>query len=223
MQLARNVSALFLLRGDQPSGQIFYAGVAFAKSLLALAQRPLGLLALGDVNNQAAHFQTPPAFVVNCLAAPFHPAHAPVRPYDAVLAAVLSLLFNRFSYRSRSDRNVIRVHPVGPDLIVLRLEAEWLQSHDRVMLSGPLKGIGLHIPLPDPHAPRFERYPQPFFAIAPLLLGLFAFGDITPDRLEFDDASVCVEYCVINPLLPAGAAVGQHHLVLVYLHARVFY
>src|SRR5215510_13731617 len=99
MQLARDVSALFLLRGDQPSGQVFYPGIAFAKSLLALAQRLLGLLAFGNVHDQAAHSQALTAFVINGLAASFHPAYAPVRPDDAVLAAVFSLLLDRSTHR----------------------------------------------------------------------------------------------------------------------------
>src|SRR5262245_7365078 len=222
MQLAGNVSALFLLRGDQPSGKVFYTGIAFAQSLLVLAQSLLGRLALGYVNDQAAHFQASPAFVVNGLAASFHPAHTPVRPDDAILAEVFSLLFNRFSYRSRRDRKVIRVHPVGPGEIVLRFYAKWVQSHDRIMLFGPLKVIGFQIPLPGPHTPSFEREPQTLFALAPFLLDLFAFSDITPDGLKFDDVSACVQDRMVNPLLPADSTVGQQHLVLIYLHARAF-
>src|SRR5262249_2996945 len=99
MQLTRDVSALFFLGDNQASGKVFNPGVAFAQLLLTPAQRLFGLLALGNVNDQAAHFYALPAFVVNGLAAPFHPAQATVRPDDAVLAAVLSLLLNRFSHR----------------------------------------------------------------------------------------------------------------------------
>src|SRR5262245_65850098 len=99
MQLAGNVSALFLLRGDQPSGKVFYPGIAFAKSLLALAQRLLGLLALGNVDDQAAHFQALPVFVVNGLATTCNPANAPVSPDDAVLTSIPSRLLNASSYR----------------------------------------------------------------------------------------------------------------------------
>src|SRR5262245_2009954 len=221
MQFARNVSSLFLLRGDQPSGKIFYPGIASAQSFLALAQRLLDLLALGNINDQAIHFQALTAFVVNGLAAPFYPAQASVRPDDAVFGSVLSLLLDRSSHRLLRHRQVIRVHPVSPGVII-RLVAEWHEAHDCVMLLGPLDGVGSRVPFPDPHAPRFEREPQTFFALAPLLLGLFAFGDITSDRLKFDDLSVRVEDRMVNPLLPADSAVGQQHLVLVYLNARVF-
>src|SRR5262249_42388684 len=188
---------------------------------LTFHQPVLGLFAFGYINDQAAHFQTPPAFVVNGLAAPLHPAHAPVRPDDAVLTSILSLLLNRPSYRFHRDLQVIRVHPVGPGAIVLRRDAERLQAHDLVMLFGPLEGIVLHVPLPDPHAPCFEREPQTFFALALLLLDLFEFGDITPDSLKFDDLTARVQDRMVNPLLPADGAVGKQHLVLVYLHTRV--
>src|SRR5262249_26900651 len=221
MQLTRDVSALFFLGDNQASGKVFNPGVAFAQLLLTPAQRLFGLLALGNVNDQAAHFQTPSAFVVNGLASPFHPAHAPVRPDDAVLTSILSLLLNRSSYRSHRDLQVIRVHPVGPGAIVLRRDTERLQAHDRVMLFGPPGGIVPPAPPPAPPAPRFEREPQTFFALAPLPLDLFEFGDITPDSLKFDDLTARVQDRMVNPLLPADGAVGKQRLVLVYLHTWV--
>src|SRR5262249_48945026 len=125
----------------------------------------VGPLAFANINDQAAHFQALPILVVNGLAVPFHPAHAPVRPDNSILVAEISLLLNRLSHLLVCDRQVIRMHPVGPGVIV-RLKAEGGEAHDRVSLLGPLDGVGSHVPLPDPHAPGFEREPQPFFAVA---------------------------------------------------------
>src|SRR5262245_38391522 len=65
-----------------------------------------GLLGFGDVNDHAAHFQALPIFVVNGLAVPFHPAHAPARPDNAILVAEISLLLNRLSHPLSYDRQV---------------------------------------------------------------------------------------------------------------------
>src|SRR5215467_8640198 len=52
MQFTRDVSALFLLRGYQPPGQVFYPGVAIAQGLLTLAQRLLNPSAPGPLDQQ---------------------------------------------------------------------------------------------------------------------------------------------------------------------------
>src|SRR5215475_13800264 len=52
MQLARDVSAYFLLRGDQPPGQVFYPSIAFAQGLLTLAERLLDTSAPGPLGQQ---------------------------------------------------------------------------------------------------------------------------------------------------------------------------
>src|SRR5262245_23718368 len=130
-----------------------------------------GPLGFGDVNDQSAHFQALPIFIINGLAVPFHPAHAPVRPDNSILVAEISLLLNRLSHLLVCDRQVIRMHPVGPGLIV-RLKAEGGEAHDRVSLLGRLDGVGSRVPLPDPHASGFEREPQTFFAVAQRLYRL---------------------------------------------------
>src|SRR5262249_13114713 len=148
--------ALFLLGCDQSSGQVFNSMIALAKRILALPQRPFGLLAIGDVDDQTAYFQTLSIFVVNGTAAIFHPAHASVRPKDAILVAKFSILRNRSVYLSLRHRQIIRVHSVSPSMII-RLDAVWRDTEDREIFLGPHDGVGSYIPLPDTHTTRFER------------------------------------------------------------------
>src|SRR5262249_8536677 len=106
--------------------------------------------------------------------------------------------------------------------MIIRLDAEWREAEDREIFLGPPDGVGFRNPFPDTHALGFERASQPFFSLETLIFDLFAFSDITSDRLKFDDLPVRVQYGVVTPLLPADAAAGQQHLVLVHFHSRVF-
>ena len=53
------------------------------------------------------------------------------------------------------------------------------------------------------------------------LLGAFAFGDVAPDRLVFDDAATLVEEGAVGPLVPAHLPAGPRHLVLDRLHRMI--
>src|SRR5262245_28546452 len=71
------------------------------------------------------------------------------------------------------------------------------------------------------HRCELEERAETLLAFSQCLFCLLALGEVTPDRLDLLDVALHVENGVRDPLLPAAAAIGQYHLVLIADYLRV--
>ncbi len=168
-----------------------------SQPLFALAHRLLGPLALGDVDVDAGHAQGVAGLVSEDLPASGHPMDASVGPNHAPFPLCGCARFEG------SRHSALRLLPIfGMDKLLPRLlsaaEAARRQAVHRFQLRRPSVHTGLNVPFECADARRLLGQPQPLFALAQGLFGLFALGDVQIDPCPGDDPALFIPYRPAN-------------------------
>ena len=186
--------------------------------LLALAQRFLRPLALGDVQN-LRHCPHISGRVLNHGGADLHPPLLTVLSDDVKLVPgrnLLPLLSADIAVCNELSALIIKepLKVLANDLLT-RIPQDAAQF---VVHVGELVSI---IYDNNPRGRVFHHGTIPLLTLAQRLLRPLALGDVAPNRLELGHVSLCVEHGPVDPLLPAHLAPGRHRPVLYGRH-RLF-
>ncbi len=184
-----------------------------AQALLALGQRGLGLLALGQVEHRADHAHRPALAVAQHGAAVEHGGVAAVGAAEAVFAVPGG---GAAAFDHRVDVGVHARAVVRMDVVQPPLRAglgQGVAEQDRQRLVPDHVAIG-DAPVPDRVVRRARGQLVAFLGLAVALLGGLALGDVQRGADQADHGAVGVAQRRLGRQPGRAAAIGEAHFLL---------
>src|SRR5690606_33484158 len=160
-----------------------------AKAGLAIAQRNLAFLPLGNIQCRAQQSHRP-AVLADDRSVAEQPDVLAVRMYGAELNLQRRILFNRVLNGLLHPRTALRMHDRLNPFVLRDVGRD--DAQDALQRLGPGDAVAFDVPGPDADFAGLRRQQQPSLAFSQRLLGDFALSNIDADARYADDLAFAV-------------------------------